>query len=142
VHSRLLVTPNQHPKESAQRRAEIARYARADDIRTDASIPQCFTHCFLAHRVEWDPASKWQQRGDTLFDAFQRWGEGNPRTSKIDRATFDRHVKRWLLATSLTFSVDGQTDAITHIQGISLVPARDVFGRKQALARFADLDRT
>jgi len=89
-----------------------------------------------------EPASKWQQHGDTLFRAFQRWGEGNPRTGKIDRQTFDRHLKRWLLATALTFSIDARTSAITHVDGASLIPRRDSAGRAQAIAKFANFDRT
>jgi hypothetical protein len=136
------VNPANFPQEQRQRRKDIAQLPRNGDIREDATVPMGFTLCFLADKIAWDRSSQWLQHADTLYKNMQEWGAGNPRMAQTDRDAFDRHLRRFLMATSLSFDIDPATKRISHLYQLRFTSRRrHPHERAAMIGHFAELDR-
>lgn len=135
------VTPETCQEDAFEDRHDIAEFAREGAIAPDASIPQCVTLCFLADRTSWFQPTLVRQPADPIFAAFRRWGEGNPVAAEITREVFDRHLRKFMHATALSYTINPDTSTIAHVQGLRLMPqSRSDRERDEVIARLGLLD--
>ena len=118
VSTLIHVTPETYQDDTFELRHEIAEYAREGAIAPDALKPQCVTLCFLADHVTWTQRTLVRQPVDPLFAAFRRWGMGTPIAAEFTRQSFDHYLRKFLHATSLSYTINPETSAVVHAQGL------------------------
>lgn len=97
------------------------------------------TLCFLVQEAYWERVKLCRHPVSGFYAAFQNWGRTNPVARDVNENIFDRHLRQFLQATALSYTVNTETGFVTQVEGLRLQP-RTAREQEMALVSLARLD--